>query len=102
MMVSTFSVVVRPWVSASTSYSSRKLASESFSFPEKNGALFERGPGIAATPEVDMAQKMAVGDDGGRGGTGGSTFGNGNELGDRVENGGGHGKYEVERERILW
>jgi len=49
-----------------------------------------------------MAQKMAVGDDGGRGGTGGSTFGNGNELGDRVENGGGHGKYEVERERILW
>ena len=89
-------------MSASTSYSSRKSASESFSFPEKNVALFERGPSIAATPEVDMARKMVVGDDGGGGGTGGSAFGNGNELGDRVENGGGHDGYEVERERILW
>ncbi len=89
---------------ASASYSSKKSASESSLFPEKNGALFERGPGIAATPEIDMmVRTTGVGEGGGAGGmAGGSESANMNELGNRVESEGGCERYEVEWERFLW
>ena len=56
MTASTFSALVRLQLSASASYSNKKSASGSFGFPEKYGALFERGPGIADSPDVDIAR----------------------------------------------
>ena len=90
MIVSTFSRPERPLVVASASYSSRKSDKGSSSLPEKYGALFERGPGIAATPDVAIVMWWVVVCVGG-GGTGGSGTCEGrvseNEVGGRVVGG---------------
>lgn len=55
-IVSTFCAPVRPWLDARPSYSCRKSARGSFCRPEKYGALFERGAGIAPTPLSPVAE----------------------------------------------
>lgn len=52
MICSTLSLGVRLWVKARFSYSRKKTSSVSPDWSPKNGALLERGAGIAAGPVV--------------------------------------------------